>query len=100
MKEVESIVADYNNCCAYCDAPAEALDHLFPLKEQAPNASGNVVPTCLNCRSTKKHRSLQWFFSSNNISQDRYVKIVQKMLENDTPTNVLREHMKKVTGIG
>ncbi|WP_078969910.1 HNH endonuclease [Streptomyces natalensis] len=39
--------------CAYCDGPAEELDHVVPLARGGPDTSDNIVAACRTCNATK-----------------------------------------------
>jgi 5-methylcytosine-specific restriction endonuclease McrA len=39
--------------CAYCDAPAEHLDHIMPLARGGADAAYNVTGACATCNQMK-----------------------------------------------
>ncbi|WP_411140083.1 HNH endonuclease [Streptomyces sp. x-80] len=39
--------------CAYCDGPAEELDHVLPLARGGRDTADNVVAACRTCNATK-----------------------------------------------
>lgn len=39
--------------CAYCDNPADTIDHAVPLVRGGTNYEGNLVPACKSCNSSK-----------------------------------------------
>jgi 5-methylcytosine-specific restriction endonuclease McrA len=39
--------------CAYCDGPAETVDHVVPLVRGGTNHEGNLAPCCKRCNSSK-----------------------------------------------
>lgn len=63
----ERIVADYDDCCAYClehDSHASLvcvegfglhLDHIIPLSQGGGTTERNVVPCCYSCNQAKRH---------------------------------------------
>ncbi|MGW1840355.1 HNH endonuclease [Streptomyces sp. NPDC002067] len=44
--------------CAYCDGPAEELDHVIPLARGGPDAPSNVVAACRSCNASKYTHTL------------------------------------------
>lgn len=56
-----AIFAAYGGTCAYCDAPAEHLDHVVPLSKGGADAAHNLLPACAPCNLTKSAKSLaEW----------------------------------------
>jgi hypothetical protein len=39
--------------CAYCGAPAECVDHVYPLAHYLDDRACNKVPACRSCNSAK-----------------------------------------------
>jgi 5-methylcytosine-specific restriction endonuclease McrA len=56
----EHLKALFGHCCAYCKEWAETLtqDHVVPLSKAGWHFSGNIVPACPSCNSSKKDRFL------------------------------------------
>lgn len=55
------IFAAYGGTCAYCDAPAEHLDHVHPLSKGGADAAHNLLPACAPCNLTKSAKTLaEW----------------------------------------
>lgn len=52
------IFARWGNLCAYCDAPAEHLDHVNPLSKGGADAAHNLLPACAPCNLTKSAKTL------------------------------------------
>ena len=47
--------------CAYCDRPADTVDHVVPLVRGGTNYEGNLVPACRRCNSSKSGRMvIEW----------------------------------------
>lgn len=58
------IFAAYGGTCAYCDAPAEHLDHVVPTSKGGPDVSHNLLPACAPCNLGKSNKSLaEWALS-------------------------------------
>lgn len=56
-----AIFAAYNGTCAYCDAPAEHLDHVIALALGGADAAHNLLPACAPCNLTKGAKTLaEW----------------------------------------
>ncbi|MQS39595.1 HNH endonuclease [Streptomyces katsurahamanus] len=45
--------------CAYCDAPAEHLDHVVPLAKGGADREENMVPACAPCNLSKGAKTLE-----------------------------------------
>ena len=55
------IFARYSWRCAYCDAPAEHLDHVQPLSRGGADAPRNLLPACASCNLSKSAKTLaEW----------------------------------------
>ncbi|MFI8830571.1 HNH endonuclease [Streptomyces afghaniensis] len=58
------IFAAYGGACAYCDAPAEHLDHVVALSRGGADAAHNLLPACAPCNLSKGAKSLaDWVLS-------------------------------------
>jgi 5-methylcytosine-specific restriction endonuclease McrA len=58
------IFAAYGGTCAYCDAPAEHLDHVVALSRGGADAVHNLLPSCAPCNMSKGAKSLaDWVLS-------------------------------------
>ena len=93
------LVEDSNCKCTYCDQPCCGLDHAFPLSDKAPNVLANTVPICQVCKAQKKQQDLVAYHETGHISNDRYLAVLRWMLSHDGAVE-MREHLKKITGIG
>ena len=49
--------------CAYCDSPAETIDHIIPVKLGGLTCRGNLLPACRSCNSSKNLRDLDTFLA-------------------------------------
>lgn len=98
IEAVEQIISDHQGTCAYCGVKADTLDHPFPLKDEAPNAPANILPSCKSCKDIKKNNDLVWMFSNGRISKEKYVTLLEGMLKFDGGPE-LKKHVKKVTGM-
>jgi 5-methylcytosine-specific restriction endonuclease McrA len=55
------VFARWDGQCAYCDAPAEHLDHVQPLSRGGADAAHNLLPACAPCNLSKGAKSLaEW----------------------------------------
>jgi 5-methylcytosine-specific restriction endonuclease McrA len=54
----QSIFAAWQHRCAYCDAPAQSLDHIQPRARGGLTVRHNLVPACLRCNRLKGHREV------------------------------------------
>ncbi|MEU6633836.1 HNH endonuclease signature motif containing protein [Streptomyces parvus] len=56
-----AIFARYGETCAYCDAPAEHIDHVVPISKGGPDAEHNLLPACAPCNLGKGAKTLaEW----------------------------------------
>ncbi|RCH69118.1 HNH endonuclease [Streptomyces sp. SDr-06] len=54
-------MARWGTRCAYCDAPAEHLDHIKPIAKGGTDVLRNVLPACAPCNTSKGTLTLaQW----------------------------------------
>jgi 5-methylcytosine-specific restriction endonuclease McrA len=57
----EDVFARWDYRCAYCNAPAEHLDHITPLSRGGRDLLSNVVPACAPCNLGKAAQTLaEW----------------------------------------
>ena len=105
IADVQEIVSEYKNCCAYCDeskkcwgAEADTLDHPFLLSETTPNVPANVLPVCKHIKTTKKNNDLAWLFITGAIEQDTYLTALKSMLQKRGGDR-MKQHIKTITGI-
>jgi hypothetical protein len=99
IEEVLVIVEYYAGKCAYCIRSADSLDHPFPLKDEAPNVSANVLPICKACKNRKKINNIMVMYNSGTLSEKEYVKIMKDVLDRDRDGS-LRKYIKKLSGRG
>lgn len=52
------VFARWSFTCAYCDAPAEHLDHITPIAKGGTDVLRNVLPACADCNLSKSNKSL------------------------------------------
>lgn len=51
----------YDGKCAYCEAPATALDHVTPIISGGQTEPGNMLPACALCNGSKHARCVaEW----------------------------------------
>lgn len=53
-----SIFDAWDHRCAYCNAPAQSLDHIWPKAKGGLTVRSNLAPACLPCNRTKGHREV------------------------------------------
>ncbi|MGW2633794.1 HNH endonuclease [Streptomyces chattanoogensis] len=47
--------------CAYCNGPAEELDHVLPLSRGGRDVAANIVAACRACNASKYTQTLaEW----------------------------------------
>lgn len=52
----------WSHRCAYCNAPAQSLDHVAPKATGGLTVATNMVPACLACNRDKGHQEvLGWW---------------------------------------
>ncbi len=96
---VHELLDSFNNLCAYCGMNGETLNHQFLLSCGAPNVIANILPICQNCKLKKGTTDLVTFYNNGNITNDKFMELLKKMLERDGGPE-LREYIKGITGIG
>lgn len=57
-----SIFEAWDHRCAYCNAPAQSLDHIWPKAKGGLTVRSNLAPACLGCNSSKSAENwINWF---------------------------------------
>jgi hypothetical protein len=57
--------------CAYCQSPADTLDHVLPLIRGGTNYEGNLAPACRSCNSSKSSKTItEWRYARRTIAAD------------------------------
>ena len=65
----------FNYRCVYCGVSGRmAMDHVIPLHQNGHHVSGNVLPACKSCNSSKKERTLEEF-----LGNEQYTEWLHKM---------------------
>lgn len=61
-RDWERLVARYRNCCAYCgERKPLTTEHVVPLSRGGRHSTGNIVPACFSCNSSKRDRFItEW----------------------------------------
>lgn len=97
-EDIITIINLYDNC-PYCGSQPEALDHLFPIKDGAPNVAANITTICKKCKQIKKSNSIAWMFANNYISGSKYTTIIKNAISVPGPgSEKLMEYFKKISG--
>jgi len=69
----EIILEEFRGECAYCDSEATTWDHVVPITENGRTTPGNIVPACVGCNSSKKHREVfSWLESTGRVPKDAF----------------------------
>jgi 5-methylcytosine-specific restriction endonuclease McrA len=56
------LFAAWSHCCAYCNAPADTLDHVLPRSCGGLTVIENLVPACRRCNGAKSSADWrEWF---------------------------------------
>lgn len=64
----DRLMEEFDGRCAYCGAPAETWDHIFPIKEGGETTPGNIVPACISCNSSKKDQDIWEWLEKKGIT--------------------------------
>lgn len=62
-KEFAKLCVASDNHCYYCHKQCGKLtaDHMIPIARKGPNTIDNIVPVCLSCNCSKRHKTLLEF---------------------------------------
>ena len=56
------IFAEWSHLCAYCNDPADTLDHVLPRSRGGLTVAENLVPACGRCNGAKSSTDWrEWF---------------------------------------
>jgi ribosomal protein L34E len=62
----QELLREFNEKCAYCQDAATTWDHIIPISKGGKSISGNVVPCCFSCNSSKKDQDLHDWIEKTN----------------------------------
>lgn len=97
VADIHSIL-ESSRYCVYCDTLATMLDCPFPLKDGGPNVPANVTPCCKKCKSIKNNNDIVWMFSSEKLTENKYVAILKDLLSRRGGDKI-KEHIRLATGM-
>lgn len=74
----------FDNKCAYCckslitaDKYSKQIDHFLPISTGGRDVLGNLVPSCINCNSSKNNSDPITWFRSKGFPESRLKKILK-----------------------
>jgi len=75
VAEWESLVGEFNGCCAYCNQPTEnpVMEHMDPISRGGIHHISNVVPSCARCNMAKRTLTVLEFLTGFRL--DRKVEV-------------------------
>ena len=72
-----SIFEAWDHQCAYCDCPADTLDHVVPRSAGGLTVATNLIPACRSCNGrTGSSPWLEWLEQQRHHCPDRVARIV------------------------
>ncbi|MFD3336102.1 HNH endonuclease [Streptomyces sp. NPDC058700] len=82
----EAQFANFNGLCAYgCGAPAEVIDHVWPVARGGQSTPGNLVPACADCNGKKRDRNpTPWVKQGLTLRPGPWQDLVALALEHNT----------------
>jgi hypothetical protein len=99
-----TLLAEFDNTCAYCDARIEVatcdIDHVVPMNKASLglHMMGNLVPSCKPCNAAKHSKSLDEFAVAHPelVTSQRVATLTEraKSLGADLDTQALREFVE------
>lgn len=73
-KDTDSILTHFDNKCALCDSPAEALDHFIPLATgRGGTTKENIIPLC-SAMNSSKHAKNPFEWSERYLTKEQQLK--------------------------
>lgn len=95
-----------HQCCIYCGAPSESIDHIAPKCQGGASTTENCVPACLSCNGLKGDREVfswyrdQAFYDPRRAMairawQDGDLRLALKLLELATPASPAAAHQTR-----
>lgn len=99
IEQLTENLNDFEGKCAYCRKLAETFDHVFPIKNLAPNVQANILPICKKCKKNKKNVNIIDMYNSKLISEPVYISVIKYIFTKKHGT-LVKEYFKKFTGHG
>ncbi len=97
ISDIEEIIDRLQGKCAYCGAPFEYLDCIFPLKSQAPFVPSNTTLICSGCRDKKGSTDIQTMLRDGKLSNQQYFGFIKSIVDQNDPRMLL--YIKSISGI-
>lgn len=97
IQDVEKTIERLHGKCAYCGAPYEHLDCIFPLKSQAPFVSSNITLICSSCKDKKGNDDILMLLRSGKITNDKYVQFIEDIIASKDDRMI--QYIRSITGI-
>ena len=80
----QAIFEAWAHRCAYCQQPAESLDHVHPKVKGGLTVPANLVPACLACNRRKGHREVfSWWREQPHWSELAQAQLLRWLLRSD-----------------
>ena len=73
----------WQHCCAYCNAPADTLDHIKPRHKGGATIVSNLVPACKTCNRRKGSQHWQEWFKLQSFWSAALEEQVQHWIEDN-----------------
>lgn len=97
IEQVENIIAQNDEKCAYCGKPFKYVDCIFPIKSQAPFVSSNVTTICQECKDIKGNDDIKAMYDKGKIIKELYVNLISRIVEQNDPRMIT--YIRLILGI-
>lgn len=78
----QRIFEAWGHRCAYCNSPAESLDHIWPKAKGGLTVISNLAPACLVCNRRKGQREMSsWWREQPYWSEAGQARLVDWMCQ-------------------
>lgn len=80
----QRIFEAWDHRCAYCNAPAQSLDHIWPKCKGGLTVRSNLAPACLPCNRRKGHREVfSWWREQPHWSELGQARLIDWLTERE-----------------
>jgi 5-methylcytosine-specific restriction endonuclease McrA len=80
----KQIFEEWDHRCAYCDKPADTLDHVIPKSKGGMTVKSNLIAACRICNGSKSDKHYKEWYRNQPFWDQARADVIEYWLENGT----------------